>query len=245
MLTADGQRIDKGLVWRIYQGRSTPDAKSTLLNTYRDATPLVRLEPGDYVVNAAFGRAHLTRRISVKPGAPAPDVEQFVLNAGGIRVKAMLGNKPAPPGSVTYTVYSDRDQTDNRTVILSGAKPGLIVRLNAGIYNITSSYGDANSIVRSDITVEAGKLTEATLVHSFAKATFKLCKKAGGEALPDTQWEIQTQQGDTVKESVGALPVHILAPGSYIAIARSARKTFRRDFTVRDGEIVQVEVVSE
>jgi hypothetical protein len=48
-----------------------------------------------------------------------------------------------------------------------------------------------------------------------------------------------------VKESVGALPSHTLAPGNYVAVARSAGKAYRRDFAVRDGETVQVEVLVE
>ncbi len=49
---------------------------------------MFKLHVGDYVVNAAFGRAHITRRISVKPGQADGVVEDFVLNAGGLRVKA-------------------------------------------------------------------------------------------------------------------------------------------------------------
>ena len=50
--------------------------------------------------------------------------------------------------------------------------PGLLahelVRLNAGIYRIVSTYGDANATVEADVTVEAGKLSEASVTHSAA-----------------------------------------------------------------------------
>ncbi len=144
---------------------------------------------------------------------------------------------------MSYSIYSDLDQSDSRRLIMSGAKPALVMRLNAGIYHIVSTYGDANATVASDVTVEAGKLTEATIAHAAAKATFKLVARAGGEALPDTQWSIQTPQGDPVKESIGALPTHILAPGSYTVVAKWQGKAFRREFTLTDGEMTQVEVV--
>jgi hypothetical protein len=243
-LTADGQSIDQGLVWRIYaHAEGTEASKSTLLLTKKEASPTVELKPGDYMVNAAFGRAHLTRKITVKAGGADPAVEEFVLNVGGLRVKALLGSGEAPANSVTYTLYSDRDQTDNRKLVLSAAKPGPIMRLNAGIYHIVSTYGDCNATVSSDVTVEAGKLTEAVITHSAAKATFKLVQRAGGEALPDTQWTIQTPQGDEIKESVGALPTHILAPGTYTVIAKSQGKVFQRDVTLANGETTQVELV--
>ncbi len=243
LLTQDGQRIDQGVVWRVFQEDPQADRKASLLSTHRDPNPTLRLNPGNYVINAAFGRAHLTRKIKIAANTPAPIVEQFVLNAGGLRVAAVNGGKPVGPGTVSYSIYSDRDQTDSRKVIMSGARPGLIIRLNAGIYHIVSTYGDANATVRSDVTVEAGKLTEANLIHTSAKVSFKLVARAGGEALPDTHWTIQSLQGATVKESVGALPTHTLAPGTYAVIAKSQDKAYRKDFTVRENDVTQVEVV--
>lgn len=245
LLTNDGQRIDQGLVWRVFQEGAGSGAASRLVSTHREASPELRLPPGAYVVNAAFGRAHLTRKIVVKPGSPA--VEKFVLNAGGLKIEAALEGGTAPPaGSVLYDILSDeRDQFGNRTRIMTGARPGLIIRLNAGLYHIVSTFGDANATVRSDVTVEAGKLTNATVVHAIARVTFKLVPRAGGHALADTQWVLQTPAGEPVKESVGALPTHILAPGNYTVIAKSSGQSYRRDFAVQTGDVVQVEVVMQ
>jgi hypothetical protein len=242
-LTSDGQEIDEGLVWRVFWHPPGNSAHSTQVATKQDARPVFKLKVGDYIVNAALGRAHITRRITVKSGGAEPAVEEFVINAGGLRVKALVGGAEAASTTVSYAIYSDRDQTDNRKLVLSAARPNLIMRLNAGIYHIVSTYGDANAVVQSDVTVEAGKLTEATVTHSAAKATFKLVHRAGGEALPDTQWTIQNPQGEEIKESVGALPTHILAPGSYTIVAKSQGREFQRDITLANGETAQVELV--
>jgi hypothetical protein len=243
LLTADGQRIDSGVVWRVFLEKGGPDGRHKLVTESRVAAPTLRLAPGDYLVNAAFGRAHLTRRLTVKQGEMPP--ERFILNAGGLRLSALVGNgEPAPPGTVTFDVFSDeRDQFGNRAKILAGAKAGVIVRLNSGIYNVVSTYGDANAILRTDVSVEAGKLTEATVAHAVGKATFKLVMRAGGEALADTQWTITTPQGDIVKETAGALPTHMLAPGNYVVNARSQGRSFRREFTLQHSDAVQVEVL--
>ena len=85
---------------------------------------------------------------------------------------------------MSYDIYSDeRDKYGQRMRVMSGAKPGLVTRLNAGIYSIVGTYGDANAIARADVTVEAGKLTEATLTHAAARVTFKLVTRAGGDAI--------------------------------------------------------------
>jgi hypothetical protein len=242
LLTADGQRIDQGLVWRIYQDAPAVKGEPKLLMTKREPNPTVSLEPGDYIINASFGRADLTRTITVTPGASMS--EKFVLNAGGLRVKVLVDGKVPAPNTVSFDIYSgERDQSDNRTRVMSQAKPNLVMRLNAGIYRLVSTYGDANAVVEADVTVEAGKLTEATISHSAARVTFKLVKRLGGEALPDTQWTVQTLEGQVVKRSVGALPTHILAPGTYTIVAKSGAHAFKRDFTLANGEIAQVEVL--
>lgn len=243
LLTADGQEIDEGLVWRVYQNDAGDGEKSKLVSEKREASPSLKLQPGDYTVNAAFGRANLTRRLSLKPGTNT--TEKFVLNAGGLRVTASLSGKPAPEGSVTYAIFADdREQFSERTAVMTNAKPGLIIRLNAGIYHIVSTYGDANAKVVADVTVEAGKLTEAAVIHQAAKAAFKLVTRAGGEALPDTHWTIQTPNGELIKESVGALPTHTLAPGDYMVLAKAGGRIFQRAFSLKDGEVANVEVLT-
>jgi hypothetical protein len=244
LLTADGQQIDQGLIWRVFQSNAEPAAKAKLITENREPSPTLKLPPGDYTVNASFGRAHLTRKVSVKADAPA--VEQFVLNAGGLRLNALVDGKPAPQGAVSYAIFSDdRDQSSTRTAIMDGAKPNLIIRLNAGIYRIVSTYGDANARIETDITVEAGKLTEANVSHTAGKAMFSLVARAGGEALPDTHWSVVAANGDTVKESVGALPSHLLAPGSYTVTAKSGGQLYKREFAVKAGETVSVEVLKD
>jgi hypothetical protein len=243
LLTADGQKIDKDVVWRVFRESEEPSGKSKLISTHRNPSPMLRMPAGDYVINAAFGRANVTRKISLKQETAADATERFVLNAGGMRVTAHVAETAAPATAISYSIYSDREQSGDRRLIIADVKPGLVIRLNAGIYHVVSTVGDANAVVEADVTVEAGKLTEANVSHSAAKATLKLVSRPGGEALAGTQWTIKTQQGAIVKESTGALPTHVLAPGTYTAIAKAQGKTLQRAFTVTDGQATQVEVI--
>ena len=246
LLTDDGQRIDQGVVWRIFQEQpGAAETKPKAIGNWREASPLVKLPPGNYIVNASFGRAHLTRKIKVEAGAALQ--ERFVLNAGGLRVNALLSTgEAAPERTVAYEIFSgETDQLGNRSRIMGNGRPGLIVRLNAGIYHLVSTYGDANAVVRADVTVEPGKLTEAMVTHPGAKVTFKLVTRAGGEAQADTQWNVATAHGDPVKESVGALPTHVLGPGAYVVNAKQGGRNFRRAFNIQSGEPVQIEVVMQ
>ena len=243
VLTEDGQQIDRGLVWRIFELSASGTGNLKLLVTSRKPAPRLELVSGKYVVNAAFGRAHLTRTITVKVGDAT--TETFVLNAGGLQIKPVLGTlRQSSAKAVRYDIYSDeRDEFGKRTAVLLGARPSLIIRLNAGIYHIVSTYGDANAIVRSDVTVEAGKLTQVTVRHTASRVTFKLVRRPGGEALADTKWRIATPSGQVIKKSFGALPTHVLAAGRYVLNATYAGKSYQREFTLQPGEITYVEVV--
>lgn len=240
-----GAIIKSGLVWWVYKNDKPKDGKYQLVETFREGTPTANLPPGAYRIAAAYGKVHLIKDIDVSPGRAIQ--ETFVLNAGGLRLNAVTQNGTViPPNSVHYDLYADESESDqygNPKVILRDAKPGVVLRLNAGAYQVVSRYGDANAIVRADVTVEPGRLTDATINHTAAKATFKLVSQPGGEALADTQWNILTPGGGVVKESAGALPTHILASGDYKVVAHHQGKNYSRDFSLEPGEAKQIEVV--
>ena len=241
LLTDSGPVVKKGLAWRIYRPGAS-GSLPTLVRTLRSASPTVNLDPGSYLINVAFGLAHITRLITVRPNDNRG--ENFTINAGGLRIRARTETGSfSSPALVQYDLFSDeRDQFGKRKKILSNVRPGRITRLNSGIYRIVSKLGDANAVVAAEVTVEAGKLTEATVVHEAAKVTFKLVERSGGEALADAQWIIMTTAGKVIKETAGALPSHVLAPGSYTISARWRGKLHTRSFAIKSGDNVEVEV---
>ena len=240
-----GAIIKSGIVWWIYKNGKTKDGKYQLVESLRDATPTAALPPGSYRVAATYGKVNLIKDINVQQGTAVR--ETFVLNAGGLRLGAATSTGTAiPPNSVRYDVFADETESDqygNRKVVVRDAKPGVVIRLNAGAYHVVSTYGDANAIVRADVTVEPGRLTDAIINHSAAKVTLKLVNQPGGEALANTQWNILTPGGDVVKESAGALPTHILAAGNYSVLAKHQGKNYTREFAIEPGEAKQIEVV--
>ena len=109
---------------------------------------------------------------------------------------------------------------------------GDVILVPDGSYHIVSHYGDGNSVVRSDIRVQTGKLIDAVVTHRAAIITLKLVSQYGGEARANTQWSVLTPGGDVVKELIGAFPRVILAEGEYRAVARSddREKPYERTF---------------
>jgi len=245
LLTEAGPKVQSGVIWRVFSPEVGPNGARKLVSTHREANPTAALLPGEYLVNAAYGLSNLTKKIKVESGRSLE--ETFILNTGGLKLAAVLANgEPLPQTSVHFDILSDEeDQFGNRHKILGDAKPGLVIRLNAGAYHIVSLYGDANATVRADVTVEPGKITEATIKHAAAPVTFKLVQNAGGEAQADTKWSILTATGDVVKEIAGALPTHILAAGDYAVVASHNGASCMSKFNVATGQAKQIEVVME
>ena len=205
-----------GPVWRVFRDKPGPDGK---LQARVHAS---RGEP-----DAAAGGRRLHRQRRVRPCPPdaqdhgrrasSPMQERFVLNAGGLRLTPAAGQRRG-------------GQREGRQLrhLLRRARP---VR--------AAHEGDERGAARPRHAAQRRHLQRRRHLrrcqcdcprgrdgggrqahrgdarrHAAAKVTFKLVARAGGDAIADTQWNVANAQGETVKESVGALPTHILAPGS-------------------------------
>jgi hypothetical protein len=243
-LTANGEVMQDGLAWRVFSPLAGPDGKLPLVASSDGGSAAFQLAPGDYFVNVAFGRAGVTKKVTV-PTDGNVEKQTLILDAGGFILNAVAGSdQRIPPAQLSFSVYSSevRDNGD-RALVMSEVKPNTIVRLAAGTYHIVSEYGDINAVVRADIQVEAGKLTQAVLQHKAAQITLKLVSQTGGEAIADTAWSVLTAAGDIVNESVSAFPTMVLAEGGYLAIARNKDKIYQREFSVKAGQNADVEVL--
>ena len=242
-LTENGADIPRGLVWRVFKPEPGPDGKLPLVASARGGTATFDLEPGSYLVHASYGRAGATKRITVGKEARR---ESLVLDAGGLELDAVLsGGVRIPPGKLRFSIYEGHAEPDgDHALIVPDVEPRTVVRLNAGIYHVVSTYGSVNAVIRSDIRVEAGKLTEATVEHHAAEVTMKLVREAGGEAIADTSWSVINEAGDSIKEAVGAYAPMVLAAGNYTVIAKNRDRIYQKDIAVEAGRNEEVEVVA-
>lgn len=246
LLTKDGEPMRHGLTWRVFSPIPAADGKLPLLASSEGGSAAFQLVPGEYFVNVAFGRAGATKKLLV-PETGEVDTQVMVLDAGGLMLNAVSGSDVRiPPKELSFSIYAEEVREDGeRNLVVADVKPNTVVRLNAGTYHVVSDYGTVNALIRADIQVEAGKLTEAVIQHRAAKLTLKLVAEPGGEAIADTAWSILTSSGDVVSESVGAFPTLVLAEGGYTAVARNKDRIYQREFTVKAGQNTDVEVLLE
>ncbi len=229
--------MGSGILWNVFQAKG--DAPGRKVAASRKGQPVFSLPDGDYIVKAMLGYATASAKAHITGGQLTS--RELVFNAGGIKLTSIISGQVKLNGlKAVYTI-----KTAKGTVIARKLSSNGIIHLNAGDYIVTSHFGKANSVVTAKINVQPGKLTEATLNHSAGRITFELTKEHGGKPFPEVTWKFRKSDGEVVATSNKAVPVLILASGTYKAIAKSKGKVYRSSFIVRPGDDKVKEVITE
>ena len=201
----------------------------------------MELPPGEYVVHVAYGRAQASDTLTVTEGT---NEKSFVIGACALRLNsAITGDIPIPAALLTFDILTAGDDA-NRTPVAEGLRPNEIVTLNAGTYHIVSHFGTVNAVVRADLRVEPGQLTDATLYQKASQISFKLASEEGGEAIADVEWTVKGDDGTTLFTDVGAFPTTVLAEGEYRVLAKQGETVHNREFEVQAGVATEIEVLT-
>jgi hypothetical protein len=240
----DLPQVPGGIVWRVFPDR--PDAAGVMrpLREDKNAAPTMLLPPGGYIVHAAMGHAQALKKVQLRAETVR---EIFDIPAGGIRIEGKVGDARIPSGQIHFDVHKGSQfepGAADRRPLIQNAVTGEVMLVPEGTYHIVSHYGDGNAVVRSDIRVQAARVTDVTVNHRAAVITLKLVTSDGGEALANTQWSVLTPGGDVIKESIGAFPRVVLAEGEYRVIARNDGRSFQHDFKVVPGVDREISVVA-
>ena len=235
--------MTSGIVWRIFHGHPAKDGSYKLLQTLQDREPTVELNPGEYLINIAYGRAYLTKKIGVWPQNPVK--EDFVVNAGGLRINATLagahlGRAPAQirdllryAGSVRQPAEAARRHAPRR------GDPAELRHLPCRQHLWRRELRGFDRCGG-----RAGQDPEAGIDHDAGKITLKLVQRTGGEAAADTHWIVYNAVGEVIKESAGAFPTHI-GGGDYRVAAQHGDQQYAGAFTVAAGDAKLVEVLMQ
>ena len=240
-ITEDGASIPEGVVWRIFDTKTDASGELALAAKSDESTANIRLAPGQYVVHVAYGRAQATDTIEVHEGQ---NTKALVLDAGAMRLNAAVtGDVSIPINLLRFDIFSAGNESD-RTLVAQNMSANDIVTLNAGTYHVVSYFGDVNAVVRADLRIEPGELTDATLYHRAAQISFKLVTEEGGEAIADVEWTVKTSSGETIFTNIGAFPATVLAEGDYLVLAKRGETVYSREFEVTPGQGKEIEVLT-
>jgi hypothetical protein len=242
LVSDGGKMIEQGLVWRVFAAKPDGSGQLQLAAKSDDAVASIKLVPGNYVVHVAYGRAQASDTLTVKEGE---NDKSMVIEAGGLRLNAAVtGDVQIPINLLHFDVFTAGQNDADRALIAQNLGANDIITVNAGTYHIVSYFGDVNAVVRADLQVEPGQLTDATLYHKAAQVSFKLVSEAGGEAIADVDWTVKTADGTSIFTNTGAFPSTVLQEGDYLVFAKRGDKVYNRQFEVQPGQPKEIEVLT-
>ena len=200
----DTPAISSGLVWRVFADRPDENGTFKLIREDRSAKAQHRAAAGQ--LRRARRLRPGQRRAHRQPeGRDGPARSRPCCRPAAYASKVASAPAGYPLNQISFAIYKGSQfKSGERASLVPNVAAGDVVLLPEGTYYIISNYGDANSVVRSDIRVQAGKLTDVTVTHRAAVITLKLVSDKGGEALANTHWSVLTPGGDVIKESIGA-----------------------------------------
>jgi len=237
----DQPTISSGLVWRIYNDQPDNTGQYKLIKEERVPAPTFVLPPGNYIIHCALGYASAAKHVQLRSETVR---ETFDISAGGLRLEGKVGDVKIPAGQISFDIFKGSQfEPGDKRPLAQNVQTGDVTVVPEGIYTIVSNYGDGNAVVRSDVRVQANRLTDITVTHRAAVITLKLVAQSG-DALANTAWSVLTPGGDVIKESIGAFPRVVLGEGEYRAIARNEGKVYERDFKVVTGVDSEIAVVA-
>ena len=240
-ITTGGAPITDGLIWRVFEGAPGDDGEMALVAKADTGNAALELPPGDYVVHVGYGKAQTSEPFAVVPGA---NTHEVVLEAGALRLNsAVTGDIPISPALLHFDIFTADDEL-GRALVADDLPPNEIVTLNAGTYEIVSRFGAINAVVRADLRVEPGQLTDATLYHHAAEISFKLVSEEAGEAIADVEWTVKTAEGATIFSERGAFPATVLAEGEYLVLAKLGEQVYNRQIEVQPGGPREIELLT-
>ncbi len=241
-LIDEGPIIPSGLSWRIFSADATSSGDIQLVTRSDQSVAVLSLPPGDYLIQASYGLAQATDTLTIRD---APQARILVLDAGALRLNARVtGGLTIPAHLLRFDIYPQGLEDDPRSIIAADVQPDEPIHLNAGIYHVISHYGSVNAVAETDIRVDQGQLTDATMFHDAAQVSFRLVSEIGGEAIADVDWTIKNDAGATVFQFTGTFPSAILAGGDYVVLAKRGDAVYNREFSVVPGPAQEIEVLT-
>src|SRR5690606_5890178 len=157
---------------------------------------------------------------------------------------AVTGDIAISPGLLHFDILTASTSAAERVMVAENVPPNEIVTLNAGTYQVVSHFGDVNAVVRADLRVEPGQLTDATLYHHAAEISFKLVSEEGGEAIADVEWTVKTTDGTTIFTERSAFPSTVLSEGEYLVLAKLGDQVYNREVQVQPGSQREIELLT-
>jgi hypothetical protein len=194
----------------------------------------LRLQPGEYRVEASYGLAHVAQDVAIHSGQWVGLT--LILHVGGIRALSLVHDQDLP-ATVTaeHRVYAQSGRQSGQRLIATGQ--GELVRLEAGAYRVESRFEPGNAVTETMVAVKPGVLSTLEIAHLAGLVRVEF--PGGG----DDRFEVRDLNSDWTWQGPSPGGDVVLAPGRYEARPLSGGEARAVAFEVAAGQSIVVLLV--
>ena len=199
---------------------------------YKKATPVAEtsLEPGKYLVEAAYGYHKVVHPLTILPGQRIGVT--LILNVGGIRALSTVQHTDLPTSiDARHAIYALSGPNRGR-LIVDKAGQGDVLRLAAGTYRVESRFSPGNTVAESTVTVKSGILSSLEVAHKAGLVRITV----GTDRAAAVAWEIRSLSNSWSRNHTKPATAMVLAPGRYRITAIVNGTTVVEEFANNAGE---------
>lgn len=218
-----------------------------------DPNPELVLPAGDYIVLARQGAASHYTRLKVQAGESK--AVTLTLNAGILKLSSNLDEGSSDQqAQIAYTIKAVgpvgpktvKLSVANKLVEIDQSLPTRSFRnrfvLPAGEYVVQALYGNSNAQATAHVQVKAGEESSHKIIMSAGRIKLSLTLSAADQPLPGVFWSILDPASKQVASASSISPALTLSSGAYQAVADYLGESYRRDFTIENGDNKKVQV---
>ena len=214
---ADGV-VDKPVRWRVFKGGSAPDAAALPVLDVLEPRFAAPMTAGTYWIDASFGRANYTAKVTV--AEKGPTFVKAVFNAGLVKLSV---DGPAPEIPIVYTVTKAGAEGAAPLIVSPYRQSELI--LPVGSYDITAEAGTLSA--KKTVKVSAGARQDVSFALRVSELRLSASALAGGVSPGTYEYTVLVDDPDKpggrriVARSTAPAPVFRLPAGTYYIQVKS------------------------
>jgi hypothetical protein len=206
-----GGLVNRPVTWTVKRALGGSAAAGEPVYSGEAPAADLKLEPGEYRVEASYGLARVVHEVAVHPGQRVGVT--LILHVGGVRALSLVDDRYVPTSvTAAHRIYAlSGPQSGQR---LTATDQGEVARLGAGDYRVESRFEPGNAVAETMVAIKPGILSSLEISHLAGLVRVEFPR--GGE---DDSFEVRAVDGGWVWRGRGPGGDLVLAPGRYEARA--------------------------
>lgn len=234
----DGAPLKQAYIY-VYETEQAVDGKRKQV-TAGNQRNIFTLSAGKYFVTAKLEKAQVSETVKIVAGQKTDLV--LILGSGILKVDALSEEGGEPMKDAYIYIYESEQAVDGKRKQITAGNQRNKFTIPAGTYFVTAKVGKA--VVGREITIEAGKMTEAQIILGVGALKVSAIPAEGAKPLKGAYITIfeneKALDGSRANVTAGNTRNTFKLPaGNYYVVAKAGKAQASTEIEVKAGKLVE------